>query len=116
MNGQIYLVGGSLYLLNVMGWALFAGVPQLDTSGPLPLCILGAGLVNALSSFPMASTRSWVLQGISVSVMQLWFAWYASGAYPASLHAADPWIAAAGLTILVICSVEAEEQIQADRT
>lgn len=53
MLRQIFLVGSSLYMLYVMGMELFAGVPQLDTTSALPLCILGAGLLNSLSSIPM---------------------------------------------------------------
>lgn len=112
---QLYLLGGSLWLLNVLALEVFAGVPQLETATPITLLLLGAGLVNVLSSIPMANTRSWVLNGLCVSVMQLWNAWYVSGAYPASFHAADPWLAAFGLSILVISYAEAEEGIVRDR-
>lgn len=63
----------------------------------------------------MADTRSWVLNGLCVSVMQLGFAWHVSDAYPASLHVADPWLAAIGLSVLVISYVEVEEGIAKDR-
>lgn len=112
---QVYIVGGSLYLLNVMGMELFAGIPQLDMTSALPICVLVAGLVNTLSAIPMANTRSWVLNGLCVSVMQLWYAWYVSGIYPASLAPADPWLAAASLAVLVIACVEAEEGIQQEK-
>lgn len=111
---QLYLVGGSLWLINVMGLEIFAGVPQLETATPIPLLLLGAGLANTLSAIPMANTRSWVLQGLGISLIQLWMAWYVSGAYPASLAVADPWLAAASLAIIVIGGVEAEEAIASD--
>lgn len=62
-----------------------------------------------------ANTRSWVLTGLCTTVIQLWYPWYVSGAYPASLAPADPWLAAASLTVLVIACVEAEESIQAEK-
>lgn len=94
-----------------MGTELFAGIPQLETDTPVPLFTLGVGLVSVLSSIPMASTRSWVLNGVCASVIQLWYAWYVSGAYPACLAPADPWLAAASFAILVITYVEAEQGI-----
>ena len=108
---QLYQVCGSLWLLNVLGTELFAGIPQLETDTPVPLFIIGTGLVSVLSSIPMADTRSWALNGVCASVIQLWYAWYVSGAYPASLAPADPWLAAASFAILVITYVEAEESI-----
>ena len=108
---QLYQVCGSLWLLNVLGTELFAGIPQLETDTPFPLLIIGTGLVSVLSSIPMLNTRSWVLNGACASVIQLWYAWYVSGAYPASLAPADPWLAAASFAILVITYVEAEESI-----
>lgn len=96
-------------MLNVMGLEIFTGVPQLETSTPIPLLLLGAGLANILSSIPMANTRSWILSGLCPSVVQLWFAWQVSGCYPASLAPADPWFAAAGLSVLIIATVEAHE-------
>ncbi|CAN0040467.1 unnamed protein product [Ectocarpus sp. 4 AP-2014] len=114
-SGALYIVGGSLYLLGVIGMELFTGTPQLDTTSALPLCVLGFGAVNTFSSIPMANTRSWVLSGLCLSTMQLWNAWYVSGAYPASLAPADPWLAAANLSLLVIACVEAEEQILAEK-
>lgn len=97
-----------------MGIEIFAGVPQLETNTAMPLLVLGAGLVNTISAIPMANTRSWVLTGLCVSLIQLWQAWYVSGAYPASLAPADPWLAAASLTVLVIGAVEAEEMIASE--
>lgn len=94
-----------------MGIEIFTGVPQLHTAAAMPLLVLGAGFVNTLSSLPMANTRSWVLTGVCVSLIQLWQAWYVSGVYPAAMAPADPWLAAAGLTLLVIGAVEAEETI-----
>lgn len=41
--------------------------------------------------------------------------WYVSGVYPASLAPADPWLAAASLTVFVIACVEGEEAIQAQK-
>lgn len=90
---------------------LFAGIPQLETDTPVPLFILGAGLVSILTSIPMAHTRSWILNGVCSSVIQLWYAWYVSGAYPASLAPADPWLAAGSFVILVVTYVEAEQSI-----
>lgn len=101
--------------MGVIGMELFTGTPQLDTTSALPLCVLGFGAVNTFSSIPMANTRSWVLSGLCLSTMQLWNAWYVSGAYPASLAPADPWLAAANLSLLVIACVEAEEQILAEK-
>ncbi|CAM9483708.1 unnamed protein product [Laminaria digitata] len=103
-----------MWLLTVMGLEHFAGIPQLEVDTPAPLFLLGAGLVSSLSSIPMANTRSWVLNGVCSSVMQLWFAWYVSGAYPACLAPADPWLAAAGFTVLAIAYAEAEETIAKD--
>ncbi|CAM9193488.1 unnamed protein product [Ectocarpus sp. 6 AP-2014] len=114
-SGALYIAGGSLYLLGVIGMELFTGNPQLDTTSALPLCVLGFGALNTFSSIPMANTRSWVLSGLCLSTMQLWNAWYVSGAYPASLAPADPWLAAANLSLLVIACVEAEEQILAEK-
>lgn len=108
---QVYQVCGSLWLMNVLGMELFAGVPQLETDTPVPLFILGAGLVSCLSSIPMAHTRTWILNGVFPSVMQLWYAWYVSGAYPACLAHADPLLAAASFAILVLSYVEAEQNI-----
>lgn len=108
---QVYQVGGGLWLLDVMGIEHFGGIPQLEVDTPAPLFLLGAGLVSTLSSIPMANTRSWVLSGVCASVIQLWFAWYVSGAYPACLAPADPWLAAAGIVILAIAYGEAEHTI-----
>lgn len=94
-----------------MGLEIFTGVPQLETGTAIPLLILGAGLANILTAIPMADTRSWVLTGLCVAVIQLWMAWYVSGSYPASMASADPWLAAASLAVLVIGTVEAEETI-----
>lgn len=111
---QVYQVCGSLWLLNVLGMELFAGIPQLETGTPVPLFILGAGLVSILTSIPMANTRSWVLNGVCSSVIQLWYAWYVSGAYPPCLAPADPWLAAASFTILVVTYVEVEQGIASE--
>ena len=108
---QVFQAGGALWLLDVMGVELFAGIPQLEVDTPVPLFILGAGLVSSLSSIPMVDTRSWVLDGVCPSVVQLWFAWYVSGSYPSSLVPADPWLAACAFAISVIAYVEAEEAI-----
>ncbi|CAN0435182.1 unnamed protein product [Scytosiphon promiscuus] len=62
----------------------------------------------------MAGTHGWVLNGVCSSVMQLWFAWYVSGGYPACLAPTDPWLAAAGLTILAISYAETEQAIAKD--
>ena len=102
-------------MIYVVGMELFAGKPQLDTTSALPLCMLGTGLANTLSSMPMATTRSWYLTGMMASVIQLWSCWYVSGAYPACLAPADPWVASAFASILVIACVEAEETIQSER-
>eukprot|EP00904_Undaria_pinnatifida_P001537 jgi/Undpi1/11384/HiC_scaffold_30.g13681.m1 len=114
-SGLVYQIGGGLWLLNTMGIELLAGIPQLDTAAAVPLCLLAAGVVNSLSSIPMVNSRSWVLNGVCASVMQLWYAWYVSGAYPASLAPADPWLAAAGLALLVISYVESEEAIASEK-
>ncbi|CAN0372564.1 unnamed protein product, partial [Laminaria digitata] len=106
-----YQIGGALWLLNAMGIELFAGIPQLETGTAVPLSILAAGVINSLSSIPMVNSRSWVLNGVCASLMQLWYAWYVSGAYPASLAPADPWLAATGFAVLVISYVESEEAI-----
>lgn len=102
-------------MLYVIGMETITGIPQLDTASALPLSMLGAGLVNSLSSIPMANTRSWVLTGLMTSVIQLWYCWYVSGVYPAFLASADPWLASAAATILVIGCVEAEEMVQAEK-
>lgn len=62
----------------------------------------------------MAHTRSWIIGAMASSIIQLWQAWYVSGAYPAAMAPADPWLAAAGLSLLVIAIVEAEEAIARD--
>lgn len=94
-----------------MGLEIFWSIPQLEVDTPVPLLILGAGLASSLSSIPMVNTRSWVLNGVFPSIMQLWFAWYVSGAYPPCLWPADPWMAAGWLALLVIAYVETEQTI-----
>ena len=87
----------------------FAISPNLDNSYISPAhCTLNSRFLV----FVCFSTRRWILNGVFVSVIQLWFAWHVSGAYPSSLTVADPWIAAGGLCVLIIGIIEAENSIE----
>ena len=46
-----------MWLLDVLVLELIRGIPQVETSTPIPLLLLGAGLINVLSSIPMVDTR-----------------------------------------------------------
>ena len=83
----------------------------LPSAGSLAHCTLNSRFLV----FVCFSTRRWILNGVFVSVIQLWFAWQVSGAYPSSLTVADPWIAAGGLCVLIIGIVEAEKSIESYR-